>query len=158
MKIFKTKSRKNKEKNIIVLGEKSTGMNRAYINVPPIKGEDLINSLLINGKYAGYDDVFSDEDIYIALQKCKNLVYEPCCDSDIPCDDMLPLSARQAFCSGSAIRLIMKNEYNLALHEFEDCIDDYGKGKSRYITKNEMILYNCILTCFIARLEKQADK
>lgn len=42
--------------------------------------------------------------------------------------------------------------------EFEDCIDDYGKGKSRYVTKNELILYNCILTVFITRLEKQTDK
>lgn len=31
----------------------------------------------------------------------------------------------------------MDNKYNHALHEFEDCIDDYGKGKERYLTKNE---------------------
>lgn len=50
----------------------------------------------------------------------------------------------------------MDNKYNHALHEFEDCIDDYGKGKGRYLTKNEFILYNCILTCFITKLEEQA--
>lgn len=36
-------------------------------------------------------------------------------------------------------------------------IDDYGKGKERYLTKNEFILYNCILTCFITRLEEQTE-
>lgn len=51
----------------------------------------------------------------------------------------------------------MDNKYNHALHEFEDCIDDYGKGKERYLTRNEFILYNCILNCFITRLEEQAE-
>lgn len=72
-------------------------------------------------------------------------------------DYMSPLSARQGCCSEATIKLIMDNKYNHALHEFEDCIDDYGKGKGRYLTKNEFILYNCILTCFITRLEEQAE-
>lgn len=29
----------------------------------------------------------------------------------------------------------MDNKYNHALHEFEDCIDDCGKDKERYLTK-----------------------
>lgn len=27
----------------------------------------------------------------------------------------------------------------------------------RNLTKNELVLYNCILTCFITRLEEQAE-
>lgn len=155
LKIFKTKAMKNKKKNIMAIGRKGTGMVRTYLKpFVSVKGEELLNPLLIRGKYAGYGTHFSDDEIYIALQKCRNLI--PRFGGDIPCYDISPLSARQGFCSNATIKLIIDNEYNDALHEFEDCIDDYGKGRSRYITKNELILYNCILTCFITRLEKQS--
>ena len=155
LKILKAKARKNKKENNIVIGAKGTGMVRVYIK-PIVTGEDLLNSLLIRGDYAGYDTHFSDEEIYAALQKCKRLLTVPFCDNDIQCAYVSPLSARQGYCSDASIKLIMDNKYNHALHEFEDCIDDYGKGKGRYLTKNEFILYNCILTCFITRLEEQA--
>lgn len=158
LKILKAKARKNKKENNIVIGAKGTGMVRAYIKpIVSVTGEELLNSLLIRGKYAGYDSHFSDGEIYIALQKCKRLITIPWCNNDIQCDYMSPLSARQGCCSEATIKLIMDNKYNHALHEFEDCIDDYGKGKGRYLTKNEFILYNCILTCFITRLEEQAE-
>lgn len=156
LKILKAKARKNKKENNIVIGAKGTGMVRTYIK-PIVTGEDLLNSLLIRGEYAGYDTHFSDGEIYIALQKCKRLITVPYCDNDIQCAYVSPLSARQGYCSDATIKLIMDNKYNHALHEFEDCIDDYGKGKERYLTKNEFILYNCILTCFITRLEEQAE-
>ena len=132
--MLKILARKNKKENNIVIGAKGTGMVRAYIK-PIVTGEDLLNSLLIKGKYAGYDSHFSDGEIYIALQKCKRLIAIPCCDNDIQCDYMSPLSTRQSCCSEATIKLIMK----------------------RYLTKNELILYNCILTCFITRLEEQAE-
>lgn len=156
LKILKAKARKNKKENNIVIGAKGTGMVRTYIK-PIVTGEDLLNSLLIRGEYAGYDTHFSDGEIYNALQKCKRLIIVPFCDDDIQCDYLSPLSGRQSFCSAATIKLIMDNKYNHALHEFEDCIDDYGKGKERYLTKNECILYNCILTCFITKLEEQAE-
>lgn len=124
-------------------------------NNKSIKGEELLNSLLIKGKYATFDSGFSNDEIYTALHKCKDLLPLPCCDNDILCENISPLSARQGFCSNAAIELIMDNKYNDALHEFEDCIDDYGKGENRYITKNELILYNCILSCFISKLEAE---
>lgn len=34
----------------------------------------------------------------------------------------------------------MDNKYNHALHEFEDCIDDCGKDKERYLTKKKEIV------------------
>lgn len=150
--------------DILVIGTSQIGTSK-YIDtdkklnqtIVSVTGEDLLNSLLIKGKYAGYDSHFSDGEIYIALQKCKRLIAIPCCDNDIQCDYMSPLSTRQGCCSEATIKLIMNNKYNHALHEFEDCIDDYGKGKERYLTKNELILYNCILTCFITRLEEQAE-
>lgn len=152
------KAKKNKKENKIVIGAKGTGMRFAYIKpIISVTGEELLNSLLIRGKYAGYDTHFSDGEIYIALQKCKQLITIPCCENDIQCTYMSPLSARQGYCSEATIKLIMDNKYNHALHEFEDCIDDYGKGRARYLTKNELILYNCILTCFITRLEEQAE-
>lgn len=51
----------------------------------------------------------------------------------------------------------MENRYNLALHEFLDCIDDWGRGRDRKISIDECILYNCILSCFMARLEEQYE-
>lgn len=157
LKILKAKARKNKKENNIIIGTK-TGMVRAYIKpIVSVTGEELLNSLLIRGKYAGYDSHFSDGEIYVALQKCKRLIDIPCCDNDIQCAYMPLLSVRQGYCSEATIKLIMDNKYNYALHEFEDCIDDYGKGKERYLTKNELILYNCILACFITRLEEQAE-
>lgn len=124
-------------------------------NNKSIKGEELLNSLLIKGNYATFNTDFSNDEIYTALQKCKDLIPLPCCDSDILCNNTSSLSARQGFCSNAVIELIMDNKYNDALHEFEDCIDDYGKGKNRCITKNELILYNCILSCFISKLEAE---
>lgn len=158
LKILKAKARENKKENKIVIGATKTGKVRACIKpIILVTGEELLNSLLISGEYAGYDTHFSDDEIYIALQKCKRLITIPWCDNDIQYNYMQPLSARQGCCSESTIKLIMDNKYNHALHEFEDCIDDYGKGKERYLTKNEFILYNCILTCFITRLEEQAE-
>lgn len=137
---------------------KSKNRNGEILKYKPfvsIKGEDILNALLINGKFASFDTNFSDDEIYVALQKCKDLIRISHNDSDILCNDISPLSARQFFCSEAAIKLIMDNEYNSALHELEDCIDDYGKSKSRYVTRNELILYNCILTCFISKLKNK---
>lgn len=39
------------------------------------------------------------------------------------------------------------------MHELYDCIDDYGKGRTRVVTKNEYILYDCLISCFIEALE-----
>ena len=148
--------RKNNKKNISIISRKETenvqSCAKPFIS---IKGEDLLNSLLIRGKYATFDSGFSNDEIYVALHKCKDLLDIPCCDSDFLYENISSLSARQNFCSNAAIELIMDNEYNTALHEFEDCIDDYGKGKNRYITKNELILYNCILSCFISKLKHE---
>lgn len=158
MYILKILKAKDKKENDIVIGAKGTGMVRTYIKPTiAVTGEELLNSLLIRGEYASPNTHFSDGEIYIALQKCKCLITVPCCNNDIQGAYVSSLSARQGCCSDATIKLIMENKYNYALHEFEDCIDDYGKGRERYLTKNEFILYNCILTCFITRLEEQAE-
>lgn len=158
LNILKAKAKKTKKENGFVIGAKGTGMVRTYLkSIISVTGEELLNSLLIRGEYAGYDTHFSNSEIYVALQKCKKLVDVPFCDNDIQCAYVSPLSARQGYCSDATMKLIMDNKYNHALHEFEDCIDDYGKGKERYLTQNEFILYNCILTCFITRLEEQTE-
>lgn len=41
------------------------------------------------------------------------------------------------------------------MHELYDCIDDYGNGKIRVVTKNEYILYGCLIPCFIEALEQE---
>lgn len=69
----------------------------------PVTGEELLNTLLIGGEYAGYDTHFSDREIYTALQKCKRLIPGPCSDNDIQCAYVSPLSARQFFCSESTV-------------------------------------------------------
>ena len=159
LNILKAKAKETKKENGIAIGTKGTGMVRAYLKpIISVTGEKLLNSLFINGEYAGYDTHFSNSEIYDALQKCKKLIDVLCCNNDIQCAYVSPLSARQGHCSEATMKLIMDSEYNHALHEFEDCIDDYGKGKERYLTKNEFILYNCILICFITRLEEQLHR
>ena len=142
-------------------GKKNMGIVGSFIRpVIDVTGEQLLNTLRIRGEFASVGNTFTDGEIYIALTKCKYLLnresvyFEGSKDLE---DSSEMLSGRQYFCSNATIQLIMQNEFNPALHEFEDCIDDYGKGKVRTITVNEYVLYNCILNCFIARLEERSD-
>ena len=41
------------------------------------------------------------------------------------------------------------------MHELYDCIDDYENGRIRVVTKNEYILYECLISCFIEALEHE---
>lgn len=140
---------------IIIIGNSASGKVREIYTPMNMTGEDILNTLLIRGEYAGYNSHFTDGEIYIALSKCKRLLNVPSvCFAE---KNEKSLSSRQSFCSNAAIKLIMENRYNQALHEFEDCIDDYGKGRSRLITISECVLYNCVLNCFIARLEENTE-
>lgn len=139
--------------------EGGSGMSRAFL-LPHISltGQELLDSLKIRDKLAySYENGFTDDEIYIALYRCKHLLNTR---QTRPWDkeeyDKV-LSDRQNFCSNTAIQLIMQNSYNHALHEFEDCIDDYGNGLNRFVSANEFVLYNCILNCFMARLEEQSE-
>lgn len=56
LKILKAKARENKKENKIVIGATKTGKVRACIKpIILVTGEELLNSLLISGEYAGYD-------------------------------------------------------------------------------------------------------
>lgn len=125
----------------------------------PITGLDLLNTLLVDGKYATFDSSFTNEEIYAALLRCKELLssHSYCYPSNFDSCVETPLSGRQNFCANAAIKLIMEEKYNIALHDFMDCIDDYDKGRERGITANEYTIYNCILNCFIAKLETELN-
>lgn len=138
-------------------GVVGTGMTRCILR-PEISltGQDLLAALLINGEYADHNSHFTDVQIYEALFKCANLIpFLP--DAHIVGMPVKPLSHRQNYCSNYAISLIMRNKYNHALHEFQDCIDDYGEGVNRIITADEYTLYSNIITCFMLRLEEQTE-
>lgn len=68
-----------------------------------------------------------------------------------------PLSERQIICAESVMALIHDEEYSKALHELADCIDDYGTATTRTISINEYALYNCMISCFIKKMEPEAD-
>lgn len=154
----------------IVFGRKKFYTRKKTIS-HDLKGSNLISVLLIKGEYARYDSRFTDREIYEALLEAKEYLDKQkkyweigfCFSPDealcIPSDNHVerPVSLRQFRCSSSAIKLIMRDEYNHALHEFMDCIDDYGHGKDRNLTFNEVALYYCVLNCFIARLEEKME-
>ena len=156
MGLFKN-SRKAKN-NVIIIGSKGT-MRKTCIK-PLLSdtdsfttGQTLINSLLINGKYAYWDSDFSYEEISDALKKCR-LLLKPYCDCDFYHEES-EISSRQGFCARLAFKHIINKNFNSALHELEDCILDYGNGKNRIVTKNEYILYECLISCFIEALEQE---
>lgn len=153
--------------------EKGTGVTchtSSYANVASnlpvsVMGEKLINSLIISEERSHNGSSLSEQKIYHALTECRHLIKRiPCFNCNYACSSNTPLSARQGFCANAAIAHIMRDEYTAALHNFIDCIDDYGEGPHRYVSRNELILYNCILTCFLAKLseqigeDKQSDK
>lgn len=147
--------------------EKGTGVichTSSYANVASnlpvsVMGEKLINSLIISEERSHNGSSLSDQKIYHALTECRHLIARiPCFNCNYVCSSNTPLSARQGFCANAAIAHIMRNEYDAALHNFIDCIDDYGEGSHRYMSRNELILYNCILTCFLAKLSDQISK
>lgn len=123
-----------------------------------ITGEDVLESLLIRGQIAEGDLECTDAEIYKALNKCKELIDFPSLYLESlgsTCQEAF--SERQICCAMGAIELIMSGRYYTALHEFEDCIDDYGKGRRRVLSKDELVLYNCILICFILKMKSQSE-
>lgn len=121
-----------------------------------ITGEDVLESLLIRGQIAEGDLECTDTEIYKALNKCKELIDFPSLYLESREYLQEAFSERQICCAMGAIELIMSGRYYSALHEFEDCIDDYGKGRRRFLSKDELVLYNCILICFILKMESQS--
>lgn len=157
MKLFRN-SRKAKN-NVIIIGSKSSGTMRKPC-IKPLSsdtdslttGQTLMDSLLINGQYATYDSEFSNEEILNALKKCR-LLLKPYCDFY---HEESEISSRQGFCARAVLLYIVNQRYNAAMHELYDCIDDYfGNGRTRVVTKNEYILYDCLISCFIEALEQE---
>lgn len=157
MNIFKNRIR---AKKVIIIGGKSSGtMRREYLKSDStdkhllITWQTLMDSLLINGQYATYNSEFSNEEILDALKKCR-LLLKPYCDCDFYHEES-EISSRQGFCARAVLLHIVNQRYNAAMHELYDCIDDYGNGKIRVVTKNEYILYGCLIPCFIEALEQE---
>lgn len=157
MNIFKNNV---KAKKIIIIGGKSSGTMRKTCIKPLspdidslITGRTLTDSLLINGKYATYNSEFSNEEILDALKKCK-LLLKPYRDCDFYHEES-EISSRQGFCARAVLLHIVNQRYNAAMHELYDCIDDYENGRIRVVTKNEYILYGCLISCFIEALEHE---
>lgn len=156
MNIFKNRIR---AKKVIINNESSGTMRKTCIKpLSPdtdslITGRTLTDSLLINGKYATYNSEFSNEEILDALKKCK-LLLKPYRDCDFYHKES-EISSRQGFCARAVLLHIVNQRYNAAMHELYDCIDDYGNGRIRVVTKNEYILYGCLISCFIEALEHE---
>lgn len=157
MNIFKNRIR---AKKVTIINNESSGtMRKTCIkSLSPdtnslITGQTLMDSLLINGQYATYNSEFSNEEILAALKKCK-LLLKPYCDCDFYHEES-EISSRQGFCARAVLLHIVNQRYNAAMHELYDCIDDYGNGRIRVVTKNEYILYGCLISCFIEALEQE---
>ncbi len=156
MNIFKNRIR---AKKVIINNESSGTMRKTCIK--PLSpdtnslttGQTLMDSLFINGKYATYNSEFSNEEILDALKKCK-LLLKPYRDCDFYHEES-EISSRQGFCARAVLLHIVNQRYNAAMHELYDCIDDYGNGRIRVVTKNEYILYECLISCFIEALEQE---
>lgn len=158
MKLFRN-SRKAKN-NVIIIGSKSSGTMRKTCIKPLssdtdslITGQILIDNLLINGQYATYNSEFSNEEILNTLKKCQ-LLLKPFYNCNFP-HEKSEISSRQGFCARAVLLHIVNQRYNAAMHELYDCIDDYGNGRIRIVTKNEYILYECLISCFIEALEHE---
>lgn len=156
MKLFRN-SRKAKN-NVIIIGSKSSGTMRKSCIKPLssdtdslITGRTLMNKLLINGKHADRCRQFTNKEILNALKKCRLLLKSYC---DFYHEES-EISSRQGFCARAVLLHIVNQRYNAAMHELYDCIDDYGNGRIRVVTKNEYILYGCLISCFIEALEQE---
>lgn len=156
MKLFRN-SRKAKN-NVIIIGSKSSGTMRKSCIKPLssdtdslITGRTLMNKLLINGKHADGCRQFTNKEILNALKKCRLLLKSYC---DFYHEES-EISSRQGFCARAVLLHIVNQRYNAAMHELYDCIDDYGNGRIRVVTKNEYILYGCLILCFIEALEQE---
>lgn len=157
MNIFKNRIR---AKKVTIINNESSGtMRKTCIkSLSPdtnslTTGQTLMDSLLINRKYATYNSEFSNEEILAALKKCR-LLLKPYCDCDFYHEES-EISSRQGFCARAVLLHIVNQRYNAAMHELYDCIDDYGNGRIRVVTKNEYILYGCLISCFIEALEQE---
>ena len=157
MNIFKNRIR---AKKVTIINSESSGTMRKTCIKPLspdtdslITGQTLMDSLLINGQYATYNSEFSNEEILDALKKCK-LLLKPYRDCDFYHEES-EISSRQGFCARAVLLHIVNQRYNAAMHELYDCIDDYGNGRIRVVTKNEYILYDCLISCFIEALEQE---
>ena len=157
MNIFKNRIR---AKNGIIIDGKSSGTMIKTCIKPLSPDTDsliivqtLMDSLLINGQYATYNSEFSNEEILDALKKCR-LLLKPYCDCNFYHEES-EISSRQGFCARAVLLYIVNRKYNAAMHELYDCIDDYGNGRIRVLTKNEYILYGCLIPCFIEALERE---
>lgn len=125
-----------------------------------LTGSDVLESMLIRGHLV--EGVFdcTDTEIYEALVRCRELLMPLKVKLEVSQESnfsMKQLSGRQSFCAETAVELIINGRYQSAMHEFQDCIDDYGEGRHRTLTKDEVMLYNIILYVFISRLENQTE-
>ena len=120
-------------------------------------GDQLLDTLLYKEKNGNYDEI-QEDDLYLALQNCKELMsnlpedyYES--GHSVP-EHFRPLSPHQMACVDATIKCIMRKEYFGAICKFTACITDGGCGISREISVNEFSMYNSILTCFIEKIKE----
>lgn len=64
--------------------------------------------------------------------------------------DFRPISMKQIDAGQKMQRHLLNREYNKALHELANCIEDNGKGleRTKYISVNEYALYTSLVTAF----------
>ena len=118
-------------------------------NICAVTAESLINSLLINDEYAYAESGFTNKQIYDALKRCDSLLYIPLKKDSCP-DYAYDFSLRQIMCAESTVELIARRNFNAALHELEDSIDNLNRN--RVLTANEIVLYRILISGFIMTL------
>lgn len=65
------------------------------------------------------------------------------------------MSARQMSAALACSESILKNDWASALHEFYDCIEDYGSGheSGRELDYDEILVYHLLINNFLQALE-----
>lgn len=155
---IKEKTMRNKNFLCKVINSFKKNSSTGRVTCVNLKNEELLSILMIRGSYVECNSSFLDSEIYLALCKAKKYLDVHIAPTVEYLDMHRPLSARQIYCSQLAMNMIITKKYNDALHEFMDCIDDYGKSDNRNISVNEFALYNCILQCFMFMLENEKNQ
>lgn len=66
----------------------------------------------------------------------------------------IDITQRQITCIFNAIRNAISKNFNRALHELLDAIDNYNE-QERLLTQNEILIYNKILELFIEMINER---
>lgn len=170
------KRTKQQIENALIIGSSGSGKVRQIILPHKCVNVELHNTLIqslsIKNRYDIFDIELTTESILQAMYECREYLMQmehhinlTDCHRNEKKDymsmngkiDIQPLTSRQSFCANTVIKYIANQRWGNALHEFLDCIDNFGEcgREPRLITINEYVLYSCLIQAFVSALKEQ---